>query len=470
MDRPIEISGRYDSPFRGTLRLFVLGILSLIAYIALALLAEEGLNPSSPDKQSVLRFIQLYGFLFVCYWLLIAPLAKGRRMDPRHLWFAISFALFYRAILLPTDLILENDVYRYMWDGHTSRQGINPFRYAPLDEETKPYRTDYWFQINDPHIPTAYPPTLQFVFFLSESLYPGSVIGMKFILLAFDIGTIFLLISILQQLKRPPEWCLIYAWSPLVIKEFTNSGYADAAIVFLLALVIFVLSKRKPLFSAISLAALTLTKFFGFLYLPLYHRSWNFRFYVLFGVTLLVLYIPFLSFDVNLFEGVARFSREWRFNGGFYSFVVFGLNQIGGKASENADPLARLFVSAVVMIVVMYYSIALNFRSKIEDLIWAMFVVTAILIVCLPVIKPWYLTWLLPFLCIFPQRSWILLSGLVILSYTYYIDRSIPLWATWGEFGFFVYILGIDLISPINRWGKIMDTSLHEEDSRAESQ
>ncbi|MBI5782484.1 MAG: hypothetical protein HZA69_01940, partial [Gammaproteobacteria bacterium] len=30
---------------------------------------------------------------------------------------------------------------------------------------------------------------------------------------------------------------------------------------------------------------------------------------------------------------------------------------------------------------------------------------------------PWYLLWLLPFLCFYPQRAWILLTGLVMLSY-----------------------------------------------------
>ena len=34
-----------------------------------------------------------------------------------------------------------------------------------------------------------------------------------------------------------------------------------------------------------------------------------------------------------------------------------------------------------------------------------------------PTLFPWYLVWIIPFLCFFPNPAWLLLSGLSVLSY-----------------------------------------------------
>jgi hypothetical protein len=40
-----------------------------------------------------------------------------------------------------------------------------------------------------------------------------------------------------------------------------------------------------------------------------------------------------------------------------------------------------------------------------------------LMIVLSPTVHPWYLLWMVPFLVFFPSRAWILLTGLVTLSY-----------------------------------------------------
>jgi len=131
-----------SSPFQGPFRLFFLGGLSVVGYIYLFRLSFGPLQPGDLNPLYITNFLLTYAFLFVCYWFMVVPLLKGKRMDPRHLWFAIGFGLLFRAILLPSDLILENDIYRYMWDGYNLQRGENPFRYAPSDPETEPYRTE----------------------------------------------------------------------------------------------------------------------------------------------------------------------------------------------------------------------------------------------------------------------------------------------------------------------------------------
>ena len=64
-----------------------------------------------------------------------------------------------------------------------------------------------------------------------------------------------------------------------------------------------------------------------------------------------------------------------------------------------------------------------------------------------PVQNPWYLCWVVPFLCLFPSRAWILLTGLVSLYYLdFYFDyqdlQSYRSWIEWVEYTPFFLLLG----------------------------
>jgi len=75
------------------------------------------------------------------------------------------------------------------------------------------------------------------------------------------------------------------------------------------------------------------------------------------------------------------------------------------------------------------------------------FIIMALVFLLSPVQNPWYLCWVLPFLCIFPWRSWILLTGLVGLYYLeFYFDyqdmRQYISWIPWFEYTPFYLLLG----------------------------
>ena len=84
------------------------------------------------------------------------------------------------------------------------------------------------------------------------------------------------------------------------------------------------------------------------------------------------------------------------------------------------------------------------------------FIIMALVFLLSPVQNPWYLCWVLPFLCIFPWRSWILLTGLVGLYYLeFYFDyqdlrQYIP-WIPWFEYLPFYLLLAWELLKKRNR-------------------
>ena len=59
---------------------------------------------------------------------------------------------------------------------------------------------------------------------------------------------------------------------------------------------------------------------------------------------------------------------------------------------------------------------AFLFRRRVEPLRGACLLTGALLLLS-PTVHPWYLLWILPWMCLFPSGPWILLSGLVVLWY-----------------------------------------------------
>jgi len=47
----------------------------------------------------------------------------------------ILFGLLFRLTMWNSPVSLSNDIYRYVWDGRVQLAGINPYRYAPEDDE-----------------------------------------------------------------------------------------------------------------------------------------------------------------------------------------------------------------------------------------------------------------------------------------------------------------------------------------------
>src|SRR5215813_1663756 len=59
-------------------------------------------------------------------------------------WLTIALIVFFgatsRAVLVSQRPYLSADVYRYAWDGHVQRSGINPYRYVPDASEISQLR------------------------------------------------------------------------------------------------------------------------------------------------------------------------------------------------------------------------------------------------------------------------------------------------------------------------------------------
>jgi hypothetical protein len=59
---------------------------------------------------------------------------------------------------------------------------------------------------------------------------------------------------------------------------------------------------------------------------------------------------------------------------------------------------------------------------------------------------PWYVVWMVPFLCLAPSPAWLYFSGAVSLSYVAFLNRptSLPAWAWLAQYGPLFALLAVE--------------------------
>ena len=169
--------------------------------------------------------------------------------------FIVLIAIASRMILVFSNPILEVDFYRYLWDGIAANQGVTPYKYSPdavlrsnaNDPELKllqaavaksPSIHTIASRVHFERFTTLYPPVSQFVFRTTTALIPDDasvgahIASIKFVLVLFDLGVMFVLLRLFFVFKKHPGWVVAYAWNPLVLKEISNGGHLDSIAIF----------------------------------------------------------------------------------------------------------------------------------------------------------------------------------------------------------------------------------------------
>jgi uncharacterized membrane protein len=122
---------------------------------------------------------------------------------------------------------------------------------------------------------------------------PGELWPLKLIFLCADLATLLLLFRLLDR----KSYIVIYAWSPLLIKEISFSAHSDILALCLLMAAIATFAVRKPVLASalLALAAgarLTALLFAPFL-LPASRGKDRIRSWLIFAATLFLVYMPF---------------------------------------------------------------------------------------------------------------------------------------------------------------------------------
>jgi alpha-1,6-mannosyltransferase len=411
----------------------IYALLSAFVWLIVTLLSHgsfgtEGFLYDLPNSTMPFgRIFLLYTSAFILYLVVILKVSK-LIPDRRNIMIVLCSAVIFRLILLPSIPVHENDIYRYIWDGKVALSGINPYKYPPIQASIKPtsekLQSDFeklksmrdedpksYWSISFKDVSTIYPPMAQAIFAFAALIAPGSVLFMKFLFVLFDTGVIFLLLIILKELKQNLLYVAVYAWNPLVLKEFANSGHYDSLAIFCVMIAAYMLIRKRWLFSGTVLGLGALTKFYPLIFIPFLLIKKQFKAFFVSIFIIVAGYLVFFAWGetgcLSVFSGFKTYTKEWVNNGFIYSLV----SSLISSVSLNRIILSKIICGIIYIII--WIGIYVNDRTVIEK----MFLAVTSLFLLSPVGFPWYFCWIIPFLCIYRRMSLIALSYFLICYY-----------------------------------------------------
>jgi glycosyl transferase family 87 len=431
--------------------------------IALGLLTEVGYLLIGHSGTSLPMRVGVQTVVFVLYLVAIREACRGPL--PRHQVVALmGLGLLFRITLLFQMPFYSGDLYRYLWDGHVQVAGhLNPYRYAPADPILAPLHNSIHPLVNHPEIPTLYPPVSE-ALFAAAALAGGSLAGLKALMLLFDLAQISLLHAMLRGGGLSTGRILIYAWSPLVITEVAGNGHVDAVAIFFLILGIHLIIVARPGLSTLSLGLAAGTKLLPLLAFPVLAKRVPRRFWILPFAWIGAFYLPYLGAGRALLSGLLEYAERWQHNDSLFRILLRCLESLNPTPSLKSlieslqsslgdpswIPLLYLYAYPVylarlgVILALGLTAVWLVWRQvpPLRGCYW----IFCVMIILSPTVHPWYLLWLMPFLTFFPSRAWILLTGLVPLSYLDpgpVVNGTTALfWVRWAEYlPFFVLMI-----------------------------
>ncbi len=416
----------------------IVGLALLAQHFFLHRLSEqffyEGALVHSPILMLVIVQVGA-GLVFLSLFWVIPRLAATRAV----VLGMLGVGLLLRLMFFGSTPILEDDFYRYLWDGAIVSHYQNPYDLAPAEvaesssETGKQLALDagpIFERINYRQLRTVYPPVAQLGFALAHWIEPWSLTAWRGVLLLFDIITVGLLVLLLRRLKRSPLWAAVYWWNPLVIKELFNSVHMDVLLLpFVLAAVLAIMAgwHRR---AAASLAIAVGVKIWPILLMPFVLRAnaSNLRRLVgiglLFSAIVAILFSPLYSIAWDESSGFVAYARVWETNDFLFRLVAYGVSGVlSVLAISNVDSgiAARILVACALLGFTLWLN--RNETRDAEDLCRRVTLVIAALFLLSPTQFPWYYVWLAPFLALCPSFALLALTAALPLYYLrFYFD------------------------------------------------
>lgn len=428
-----------------------------------------------PREQFGLLIGLLTGLFFGYVWILkrsVFPSFNGKENKTAR-WlgeqdtyrFLFASAILFRLLLLFAMPQLSDDVYRFIWDGRLLVHGYNPYMHLPRQLLDTPIAAacglDQWLfgQLNSPDYFTVYPPFNQALFWLASWLSPtnltGNAVWLRVPIVVSELGSIWLLATLLRRFSLSPNLAFLYSLNPVVILELTGNLHFEAVMIFFTLLATWLLLDGRFALSAGALALAIGTKLLPLLLLPLVIRRIGWKpgiiYTLLTGLLTAALFAPFASLELaqNIFSSINLYFQKFEFNASLYyilravGYWIKGYNTIK-------------FIGVVLSGTILLSTLWIAFRWRLIPASVQLLAILTVYLSFATTVHPWYVTTLLAASVFTPFRYPLVWSALIPLSYFTYHTAPYEenLWLTALEYSIVLVVGTLEIINYRQRLRK----------------
>ena len=318
----------------------------------------------------------------VAYLLAIRELFSNLEFPRRVILFGLALSALWHFQFLRIPPGLDDDIHRYVWDGRMHRLGYNPYIVVPSDPALANLHTAETRTLNNPEVPSPYPAGAQ-LFFRAVTSIHESTFALKVAFVVCDFAIALLLLDFLRRSGQGEHWVLAYAWHPLLAIEVAGSGHVDIVGVLLLLVSAASLLRRWRTVAAISFGLAIAVKFLPIVLVPLYWKRVRMRDAALAAIIVGFLYVPFLNHGRIPMGSLGSYVQRFRFN-----------DPVFATLERVAAPQVVAGLAVLVGFLTAIWMRRKSVEGSAEAFAWPM----AASLFCAPVVYPWYLLWMLPFL------------------------------------------------------------------------
>ncbi len=378
-----------------TVATVIAGVLSACAYAYLAINSQ---SYGDATLSQLWLISSLCAGLCFFLWLL-----HYRHNQTISIPLMLGFAVLFRVIGVFAFPVLEDDMYRYLWDGRMVIETGLPYSMAPAEFFTNNDLNTQFDSIlgliNHPEIKTVYGPMNQWAFALAYLLAPGKIWPLQMIFALVDIA----LVLVLMRLAKPNN-VLLYAWCPLVIKEFAFTAHPDVLGALFLMLAVLFFLKKKFIWVGAMIAFAAGVKIFAIILAP-FLLKFKLRGWLALVITAALIALPFGIQQAWVPEGLIAMANDWLFNAPLYLILInwlpFDLVKLTLVLTFSLGAAAYFFI---------------RWRNQSEAIPRGDYLFAALLLAS-PALNSWYLVLLLAFATIKPSFWAWTLSLSVLFSY-----------------------------------------------------
>jgi alpha-1,6-mannosyltransferase len=280
----------------------------------------------------------------------------------------------------------------------------------------------------------VYPPLSQILFWACFQIFGSSVTAMKAVFSILEFLAVLIVWRLLILWEKSVQTLILMAWNPFFIFEFSHSGHSDSAMVFLIVLSIYLLSRSRRGWAAVSYAGAVLAKLHPALWFPLFVRRIGWKpmtagFAA--GAALVLVYFNIETW-LSYLNSLGLYFRLFEFNASIHYFIRF----IGRLAfQESWDKLIGPYLAAALLLIVNLIVWKFPVRHA-RDLLHAGFWLMTADLCLATTVHPWYLSWAALALPFFPYAFMVYWTGICFLSYIAYSYHPVyePAWVLLVEY------------------------------------